>query len=1001
MPWVGTGTNSRFVRTTRQRAGTSAAPSSSDSNPANIAKASDEEAKRKKEIEVKTSSPQQVVVGVSKKEGGGYSSENLSKGMTEKETRDLSRRIQAERKPQEASKNLSALEQIKKESEPRYNYEKHRYTQGISRDRAEEIVAQRQDKETRRQIALATGNSKLLPKERGSSYEEFLLRREDVPSDFKRERARQPQALAVVTTTQTVKEEPSAPLVDGGSDPFGMRTNKFGNQSYTSKEQVDDFIFKEKKGTLTRNTRRPAPFSNTFWSSSDPVSIIHGRGKKAIEGADVLAKSAEEITAYDYQRKGKFSFEEYKKFSMENKEAYDVSVKPSHFYDFFMPRTTKEAVVAYATWELGSGAYRLGNTLFKKTIQEIPAVARNVKNSAEVLPKIFRYKTKGKVGNDYVGRVVQDSTPLKKSSISSEGLYFTSFKGRPTIFGSEAEADSAFRNLYLVKMERTARRNPIKLESGAIISTKPESPIQRIKSLINKRETAEVKRAKELQAEKWDSSERIASFKYKKLMERKARRGSYIGESGNSLVEKKTLSKSQIFYERAKAQVRGSTSFDEGLLGIARARTPSSIPEFQNRFRTAVRRGDAYSEFGKKLDGIAKRDSQKFSDVLARDGKGRFDDMYALPKEKGILENPKGSSSSLALDVFYREKFDKLRARRARSAGVLHSGKLPRVEVFKNRALKQTKEKGKGGIVVPSVSTTTKKGEKSFDVDPDKVVGGGEQSLVLKTKNVERGKTKTEQKEKVSVKSAASEDVPSLSLQSSVLVPKGVSRSRFILLPASKIFVKQKQIPTQQVRVLSGQSSKSESKVVQVQIPKVLSDVKVVAKTSAKTDIGILEKLRVDTTMKTSTLVKTVSKVEERTGLRSKLESVQDQTGRGYLPKLSTRGGSAGFDVFVRRFGKFSKVSRDPLVRGEALNFGMFKVANTAGATFRIKRSSTTASEGVFRQKGLVTEFRRAKGRGYGDQFVEKNKFRINTPGEVSEISMKGWNAKRRGGWSL
>lgn len=49
--------------------------------------------------------------------------------------------------------------------------------EGITRERIQELVAQGISREERRQVALATGNPKLLPKERGGSYKEFTLRR--------------------------------------------------------------------------------------------------------------------------------------------------------------------------------------------------------------------------------------------------------------------------------------------------------------------------------------------------------------------------------------------------------------------------------------------------------------------------------------------------------------------------------------------------------------------------------------------------------------------------------------------------------------------------------------------------------------------------------------------------------------------------------------------------------------------------------------------------------
>jgi len=99
-----------------------------------------------------------------------------------------------------------------------------------------------------------------------------------------------------------------------------------------------------------------------------------------------------------------------------------------------------------------------------------------------------------------------------------------------------------------------------------------------------------------------------------------------------------------------------------------------------------------------------------------------------------------------------------------------------------------------------------------------------------------------------------------------------------------------------------------------------------------------------------------------------------------------------GFDVFVKEKGEFKLKTEQPLFKGSALGFGANYVENTPAATFKIQRSfdrprpSRNTALDKFK---LKTQFRTKKDKS-DTLFIEKRKFRINTPGEIQGISKKG-----------
>lgn len=112
--------------------------------------------------------------------------------------------------------------------------------------------------------------------------------------------------------------------------------------------------------------------------------------------------------------------------------------------------------------------------------------------------------------------------------------------------------------------------------------------------------------------------------------------------------------------------------------------------------------------------------------------------------------------------------------------------------------------------------------------------------------------------------------------------------------------------------------------------------------------------------------------------------------------KFSLPGSQArpGFEVFIRKGGVFKKISKEPLIREEAINFGAFRVEHTAAASFKIKPTGKPAT-GSFR--GLINVFDRfyKSTREEGEIFIEKPRYRISTPGELREITLKGILTKK------
>jgi hypothetical protein len=97
-----------------------------------------------------------------------------------------------------------------------------------------------------------------------------------------------------------------------------------------------------------------------------------------------------------------------------------------------------------------------------------------------------------------------------------------------------------------------------------------------------------------------------------------------------------------------------------------------------------------------------------------------------------------------------------------------------------------------------------------------------------------------------------------------------------------------------------------------------------------------------------------------------------------------------GFDVEVRKAGKWIKATSMPLQETEALKLGAKITETTPRASFRLTESVGTPSVMKVNYNFAPERFRQPISRGMqssGKIFIEKSKYRINTPGELKGIT--------------
>ena len=107
------------------------------------------------------------------------------------------------------------------------------------------------------------------------------------------------------------------------------------------------------------------------------------------------------------------------------------------------------------------------------------------------------------------------------------------------------------------------------------------------------------------------------------------------------------------------------------------------------------------------------------------------------------------------------------------------------------------------------------------------------------------------------------------------------------------------------------------------------------------------------------------------------------------------------FDVYIRQKGKFTKLNKKPLPKNKALNFGADIVDESSAVSFQIKKSKKKTSMIDDFSFLYNHKFRNKKNKSKIKEnpvFIEKNKFRIDTPGELKDITAKGIMKNRRKG---
>lgn len=108
--------------------------------------------------------------------------------------------------------------------------------------------------------------------------------------------------------------------------------------------------------------------------------------------------------------------------------------------------------------------------------------------------------------------------------------------------------------------------------------------------------------------------------------------------------------------------------------------------------------------------------------------------------------------------------------------------------------------------------------------------------------------------------------------------------------------------------------------------------------------------------------------------------------------------GLQGFEVDVRRKGKFKAISEFAYPKEEALALGAREVLETSAASFRIRPSSKPVKiTGVAISSKFPSLFRAPKS-GTPGVFVQRKSARISSPGEIREISLVGARVRKSKG---
>jgi len=106
--------------------------------------------------------------------------------------------------------------------------------------------------------------------------------------------------------------------------------------------------------------------------------------------------------------------------------------------------------------------------------------------------------------------------------------------------------------------------------------------------------------------------------------------------------------------------------------------------------------------------------------------------------------------------------------------------------------------------------------------------------------------------------------------------------------------------------------------------------------------------------------------------------------GQIYPSSFSSKGMTAIYDVFTRKGGKEIKIAGG-LTRGAGIQFGAGEISKTLRASFRLQPAGFAQVEETTIPI-LSDMFYSKSGKGGETRYIEKRRFRLNQPMEVSEI---------------
>ncbi len=204
-----------------------------------------------------------------------------------------------------------------------------------------------------------------------------------------------------------------------------------------------------------------------------------------------------------------------------------------------------------------------------------------------------------------------------------------------------------------------------------------------------------------------------------------------------------------------------------------------------------------------------------------------------------------------------------------------------------------------------------------------------------------------------------------------------------------------------------------------------------ISQTRNKQKLNLLQKQKNKQKQKQNLLQKQLQKQKQKQKLLLKQKQVQVQrirpaslsikvSGRGIkLPRIKlpkkkitikkkSKKSQAVFNVFGKARGKFVKLNKEPLRRGDALSKGAFAIDQTTARTFKIESAGKSKKPGkllkgernYFKRQGFkLREVKIRKGRKFKlkNKFIEKTKHAIDTKSEKSGLSIARLLKEQRG----